>query len=68
MKELSEATAAPDVTANAKTRNAIIDAQLDAMLELEHQRRMNHREIDVDLVSIGAQAIGGLLSLWLSSR
>ena len=68
VKELSEATAAPDVTANAKTRTAIIDAQLDAMLELERQRRMNHREIDVDLVSIGAQAIGGLLSLWLSSR
>ena len=68
VKELSEATAPPDATANAKARSAIIDAQLEAMLELERQRRMERHQIDVDLVSIGAQAIGGVLSLWLSSR
>jgi len=46
-------------------RNALIDAQVNALFDLE---RMREREHNQDLLSVGAGAIGALVGGWLLSR
>lgn len=66
VKALSDSSAAPDPDAAAGARNTIMGAQIDAMFELERLNRIETRERHVDLVSLGAQAIGAAIGAWLS--
>ena len=68
VKQLMDASQASDPEAQAKARNKVLDAQFDALFELERQRRVERNERDVDLISIGAQAIGVAIGAWLSMR
>lgn len=68
VKELSEASLVPDSAASTNARNAIVDAQFDALFELERQQRIQRRGMDADLVSLGAKAIGAAIGIWLGTR
>jgi Zn-finger nucleic acid-binding protein len=65
MREL----AAPVGAASAEeTRQALTDAQVDALFSQEMVRERSRRENDNDLLIIGAQAIGELVGAFLFSR
>lgn len=51
---------------HASTSAALRDAQIDALLDLERRRLHRETEREIDMVSIGAQAIGALLGALLA--
>jgi hypothetical protein len=59
----SGATAASD---DNRTSATLRDAQIDALLDLERRRLHRETEREIDMVSIGAQAIGALLGALLA--
>ena len=59
---VSQAATAGDPS---KVRDAVIDAQLAALLERDREGDGSN---DHDLLAIGAAAVGGLIGAWLSSR
>ena len=66
IKELNTASSANDINSPSATK-VISDAQIDAMFELERTASHHSREADFDLVTIGAQAIGAAIGIFLSS-
>lgn len=70
-KALNELRAPNPPTSPANTadavRNAMIDAHLDAMFQLEHMHERDQRENATDLVAVGFGAIGALIQGFLTA-
>jgi hypothetical protein len=66
LSDLSAGSTAPVSVAPDAMRNALSDAQINAIFDL--QRMREREEGDDDLVAIGAAAIGALLGSLISSR
>ncbi|MEP7083904.1 MAG: zf-TFIIB domain-containing protein [Betaproteobacteria bacterium] len=65
IQELRRPQAAGAAGDASVTRQALGDAQIEALVDLE---RMRERGDDADLLLIGLQAVGGLVGAFLSSR
>ncbi|MEO7762084.1 MAG: hypothetical protein ABIS68_09270 [Casimicrobiaceae bacterium] len=50
------------------TRIVLNQAQIDALFQIEHNRLHGARDENIDVLAIGAQAIGALIGAFLLSR
>src|SRR5262249_19584803 len=71
-KALRELSAAPASTSSPadqdKLQNAIRDAQIDAIFNLERMREQEHQQRHDDLLTIGASAVAGLIASLVFGR